>query len=370
MRTVLTALSLLAIQSAVSLSAVASYPLPYRSGAEVGGCTTTANSVLAVVGIPWGAHTPMGPSCRGFRLISLRTGATKTPVLLPASQMTSQWTLDEPNLVGDQLIYLHYVRMPYHNWEIVALNLRTRRAKSLDHWHGLGVLDVGPLISRYQNMIVWVAGNRDVLGQVRYCIRTYNVLTGHRRSFACSSINNLTTIRMGRQVQFVDASMDGSTIAFLRQDSTSSNVWIENVRTGHLRELTHSGRASQVVITGPWVMWIEVGKNSVGPLMMADLRTWRIRTLAERASIEPSAGNGIVAWDDFYANRFNAMDLVTGQHWKISRLARVQSSSTTVHVVDRAVVEEARLSSNTTVFPVVGRVILYPSRNLPATPNF
>ena len=69
----------------------ATYTLPARSDAQFGACTITADASRAVMGIPWGGRSPLGPSpyyplCRGFRLITLPSGRSRTIVLLPAAR--------------------------------------------------------------------------------------------------------------------------------------------------------------------------------------------------------------------------------------------------------------------------------------------
>src|SRR4051812_14865681 len=86
----------------------ATYTLPARSTAHFGACAITADASRAVMGIPWGGRSPLVPSssdsmCRGFRLIALPSGMSRTIVLLPAAQKAGLWAVDEPVLVGGWL---------------------------------------------------------------------------------------------------------------------------------------------------------------------------------------------------------------------------------------------------------------------------
>ena len=261
-----------------ALRPLATYDLPVRPDATYGACSAGADASYAAVGIAWGGRNPMtggyDHSCRGFTLISLRTGARQAVVHLPTAQQKGLWTVDEPVLVGGWLAYQRYVGVAGGNWEINIVNLRTGVVRQLDHWHGQGIMDVGPVITKWGRTLAWVSGVRDAHGRVVYQIHTYDVQSGTGEIMATSRPS----------IRFIDAYMSGPLICFLRETSRGTDVWVEDLRTRRFRQLTRTGRTTEAVITGPWAAWHVLGPNALGPVVVDDLRTGRQRTVTKEPS--------------------------------------------------------------------------------------
>jgi hypothetical protein len=355
----------------------ATYTLPARSDAQFGACTITADASRAVMGIPWGGGSPQGPSpydsmCRGFRLITLPSGRSRTIVLLPAAQKAGLWAVDEPVLVGGWLAYAHYVGIVNGRWEVVLVNLRTLQQRTLARRSPGIAVDVPPLLYGWGQRLIWTAGEIDRRGRIVSRVRAYDVRTGHQQVLSASPPH--APGWTAHTVRFINARVSGSLMTFLRQTAAGSDVWVEDRRTRHLRALTRTGRASEAVVTGPWVAWHELGKNAVGPVMVADVRTGAVRTVSTAPSYYLSAGNGLLIWDDFWKSQCTVLDLATGHRWQVPRLSPTQITGTSAQVIGSAIVETAIDNSsigNITARNVyLARVLVYATRRLPAVPAF
>lgn len=340
------------------LRPLAAYTLPARPTATYGACSVGANASYAAVGYAWGGRSPISGGfdhfCRGFTLIYLRTGARRTIVRLPAAQQRGLWTVDEPVFVGDWLAYQRYIGATGSNWEINIVNLRTGATRQLDHWHGQGIMDIGPVITRWGHILVWVSGARDTHRRVVYQIHTYDVASRMGRIVATS--------RPG--ITFIDAYMSGSIICFLQRTSRGSDVWVEDLRTGRFRQLTHTGRATEAVITGGWVAWHIVGRNALGPVVVDNLRTGRQWTVTKDPSYELTAGNGLLAWDAYWKDQWTILDLSSGRSWMPTRIVPRQTGGTIVHLQGNVAVENAVVPE----YGQMGRVEVYLQRSFPAVP--
>jgi hypothetical protein len=347
-------LSSIALTTRQPFEPIATYDLTIRPYATYGACSVGASPTYAVVGIAWGGKSPISGGydhlCRGFTLTSLRTGARKTIVLLPAAQRKGLWSVDEPVLVGHWLAYQRYVALAGGNWEINVVNLRTGDVRRLDHWHGEGIVDIGPVITKWDDALTWVSGVRDVRGRVVYQIHTYDAGSAAGQIVATSSPGT----------RFFDAYRSGQVISFLAQTGQRSEVWVEDIRTHHVRQLTHSGQVGEAVITGPWVAWKTPGPDSFGAVAVENLRTARKWIATREPSYQLSAGDGLLGWYSPRRDQWTILDLVTGRNWRPDPIAAQQQRATMAHVQGDVVVENALGASG-----LLGRVQVYRNRGLP-----
>jgi hypothetical protein len=216
-------------------------------------------------------------------------------------------------------------------------------------------MDVGPLITKWGQTLVWVSGVRDIHKNVVYQIHVYDVESGAARIVATS--------RPG--FRFINAYRSGDVLCFLRQTGQATDVWVTDLRTGRFRQLTHTGKTTDAVVTGPWVAWHVLGSNALGPVIVEDLRTGRQWTVTRHASYQLSASNGLLAWDNYRRDRWNVLDLMTGRSWTPSRLSSAQAGGTLMHLQGDVVVESALTPGAT-----LGRIQVYRHRRLPVAPRF
>lgn len=345
---------------------IASYDLPPRSDHQTGACRLAADASHAVVGFPWGGKSPFSGGfdhgCRGFRLITLRTGASRVVVQLPTSEQKALWEVDEPSLAGNWLVYMHTISLPYEDWQIVALNLGTGRSTILDRRQAAGILDDGWVTTAGQT-VIWMKGTRDAAGNVTYRVHAYNL--SKAKDVIVTSAPPLAP-NAPVTLPFIGDRLSGSILVFLRKTAHGTDIWMKDLRTGHLRALTHTGDASVPVITGPWVAWNVDRQNGTGPLMLADLRTGAVRAADQQATTNLSAGDGRLTWYEDRANRSIVLDLVTGQRWKAPNVAHVQDQPSLSYAHGHLLIEIARhtISQITSL----ARVVVYARRSLPHLP--
>lgn len=211
-----------------------------------------------VEGVPWGGPGPFGMPidvlCRGIRVVSLHTDARLLALSLPAAQKAQGWAVDQPILVGNWLVYTHLIGMtPPVPWEIIALDLVTHREHVLSRWNGIG-LDIPPLVSSDGDMVLWTTVAPDGTNQVQSRIETYDLRTGQHHVVATSSAYGRTQWD-AHGVRYYDAYLASPIVAFLHQTAHGADVWVEDLRTGHLHPITHTGTEHQPVVTGSWVAW-------------------------------------------------------------------------------------------------------------------
>lgn len=335
-----------------------SYPLPPRPLASYGACSIAATPAASAVGIAWGGRSPdtggYDHFCRGFRLVPPRARAGRVVVRLPSAQHKGRWVVDEPVLVGKWLAYQRYLRSGGGDWQIELVNVRNGVTRQLDHWGGQGIQDVGPVLTVWGHTLVWVSGTREKGGSVVYNVHTYNVATGVGKVVASGPPG----------VRLIDAYMAGPLICYLRESSRGTDVWVKDLRSQKTRQLTSGGRATEAVITGPWVAWHVLGANDLGAVIVEDLRSGRRWTATQSPSYQLSASNGFLAWDSTLKDQWSMLDLLSGRAWSPGRFVVGQQHATSIRVENRVVVLGA-----TTGNELDGRVLVYPSRRLPAAPT-
>lgn len=344
------------------LKPLASHALPARSDISYGACSVGADASYAAVGFAWGGRNPMSGGydhfCRGFTLISLRTGTRRTVVRLPANLQKGLWTVDEPILVGNWLAYQRYVAIPGGPWEVDIVNIKTGASRRLDHSHGPRIPDSGRLLSKWNNTLVWISGALDARGRAVSKIHTYDVERGTGKVVATSRPGD----------RFIDAYMSGQLICFQQETTRGADLWIEDLRTHHFRQLTHTGRVGEAVITGPWVAWSIAGADDLGPVVVDNLRTGHRWTVAKEPSYQLTASNGLLAWDSYWKTQWTVLDLETGHAWIPGRIVAGQAGATTARVQGNVIVESAAILREVDLGQ--GRVVVYPLRALPQVPRW
>jgi hypothetical protein len=297
---------------------VVTYGLPGMYETTGSGCRIGASSTLAAVGVAWGRRVGTSEAynsfCRGFDLVTLRSGASRAVVRLPGRERNG-WAVDQPVLAGRSLAYVEYrTALLGEHWRIHLVNLVTGRSILLDRWHGAGIMDFGPSLTGSGAKLVWIAGRHNAHGQTVDQIHVYDVAT--RRATVVG------TSRPG--VRFQNAYMSGPIVCFVARDGSRTDAWVADTRTGRMRQLSHTGNVSIAVITGPWVAWAVQGKNAVGPVRLEDLRTGVTRTIASEPSYLVTAGNGVLGWYVYYASRSSMIDLTNNQVWSPADLSTQQ----------------------------------------------
>jgi len=224
-------------------------------------------------------------------------------------------------------------------------------------------------------MLLWTASGRDAAGRVVYRITGFDLRTGQQRVIATSPPYARST-PAAQRTYFIDARLCGSTAAFLRVTRTRGDVWVADLRTGHLRAISHTGHASEAVITGPWVAWHESGANAIGPVRVADLRTGAVRTVAQGPSYDLSAADGFLTWMDYATGRYTVLDLLMGQRstpppQPLASRDQPSSTPTTIHMTGNVGIETAVQNGGVTARSVyLTRILVYPTRDLPSPPSF
>lgn len=357
------ALTTAAGASGQPLRPVATYGLPARPQATYGACSVGANASYAAIGLAW-ARSPIPAEydhfCRGFTLVTLRTGTRRVAVRLPLVQQKGSWAVDEPVLTGHWLAYLHYIKSGGGPWDVEIVNLQTGASHRLAHGDGQSVSAGLPLITNWRNSLVWVSAGQHVNGHAVDQIHTYDPTSSTGRV--------VVTSRPG--IHYANASMSGPIVTFLGLThlglaNRGSDVWVKDLRTGHLRQLTHTGKATGAVVTGPWVAWYTIGRNDVGPVIVEDLRTGRRWTATRDPSYQVTAGNGLLAWDSIYKDQWTVLDLTTGRSWTPPKLSARQGGGTLVYVQGDVVVERAVNPASEDV----GFVQVFGQRSLPSAPR-
>ncbi len=345
------------------LRPVATYSLPPRPQATYGACSVGANASYAAIGLAW-ARSPIPGGydhfCRGFTLVTLRTGTRRVVVRLPLPQQKGSWIVDEPVLIGHWLGYLHYLKSGGGPWDVEIVNLQTGASRRLDHGGEQGESTGLPLITGWRNNLVWASAGQQVNGHAVDQIHMYDPMSGTGRIVPTSHPG----------IRYTSASMSGPIVTFLGLThlglaNRGSDVWVKDLRTGHLRQLTHTGKATGAVVTGSWVAWYTIGRNSVGPVIVEDLRTGRQWTAARDPAYQVTAGNGLLAWDSIYKDQWTVLDLTTGRSWTPPRLSTRQGGGTMVRVQGDVIVEIAVVPASEDL----GRVQVYGRRSLPSAPR-
>ena len=270
--------------------------------------------------------------------------------------------------MGGWLAYAHYVGIVNGQWEVVLVNLRTLHQRTLARRSPGIAVDIGPLLYGWGHTLIWTAGEIDRRGRVVSRVRAYDVRTGRQQVLSSSPPH--APGWTAHTVRFINARVSGSLMTFLHQTAAGDDVWVEDLRTGHLRALTRTGRASEAVVTGPWVAWGVTGKNAVGPVMVADVRTGAVRTVSTAPSYDLSAGNGLLIWIDNRTGQYTVLDVATGHRWQVPRLSPTQGIGTSAHVIGSAIVETAIDNRSAAHNVYLVRVLVYATRRLPAVPAF